>query len=64
MSKRPYTVVMQCPFSNVKEEVHFYEELFDGQMYLKFYGCDNGWCACDECEACHNNAYNEIINRK
>ena len=61
MNTKPYTVNMQCPISNTKEEVHFYEIKIDGTAYLDFNGCDHGWHKCSECENCRKQAYNKML---
>ena len=61
MNKRPYTVKMQCPISNIEEKVHFYEIKIEETLYLNFVGCDNGWHKCSECENCKKQAYEKMV---
>lgn len=64
MSNRPYKETMYCPITKRDEEVFFYEVQDQGQVKLWFRGCDHQFHEDNkECQSCHRDAYQKLINR-
>lgn len=64
MSERPYKEEMYCPITKRIEEVFFYEVLDQGEVKLWFRGCDHQFHDDNEqCQICHQGAYQKLINR-
>lgn len=61
MNAKPYAVEINCPFSDRKEEVYFFEVPLGEEFRLQFNGCDNSWHKCEECEVCRQKAYDKLI---
>ena len=57
-------VKMDCPISNIEEDVFFHPVQMDGKWYISidsFNGCCNSWHACKECETCKTAAYAKLM---
>lgn len=64
MSNRPYQEILYCPITKRDEEVFFYEVLDQGEWKLLFRGCDHQFHDDnEECQVCHREAYQKLLNR-
>ena len=59
---KQYGVLVQCRITRKDESVFFHEVSLDGKHYLRFDGCDHQFSDCEECQACHKQAYEELIS--
>ena len=64
MTEKPFKEIMYCPITERNEEVFFYVVQVQGKPMLRFMGCDHQFHESNaECQICHKEAFQKLINR-